>query len=165
VALARRRRHHRQQQNEILFAVALARLRHQHGGHLRQLLRPDPPPERPHEPAPGAPFEEADPEVEGDGLGAARSSDPSPRSHVTIGTPTGDTLRYSDAFSWQQVRAAFRGILWALARRHRAHRSVVQPPPPPAASADRMLFPLCGAIKQQASNKNNQVLSSIDKFH
>jgi hypothetical protein len=25
--------------------------------------------------------------------------------------------------------------------------------PPPAASADRMLFPLCGAIKQQASNR------------
>jgi hypothetical protein len=25
--------------------------------------------------------------------------------------------------------------------------------PPPAASADRMLFPLCGAIKQQASKQ------------
>jgi hypothetical protein len=117
VALARFRQHHRQHQNELLFATALARLRHQHGGHLH----PQP------EPAPGASFGEADPEVEDDGLGAARSSDPSPRVHttMTIDTPAGPTFRYSDAFSWQQVRAAFRGILWALARRHRAHRFAI----------------------------------------
>ena len=70
--------------------------------------------------------EEADPEVEADGLGAAWSSDPSPRAHmvVNIDIPDGPTFHYSDAFSSHQILAAFRGIIWAKARRHRAYRFV-----------------------------------------
>jgi hypothetical protein len=48
-----------------LFAAALARLRHQHGGHLHQLLSPDTPPERQPEPAPEAPFEASRPRGRG----------------------------------------------------------------------------------------------------
>jgi hypothetical protein len=120
VALARLRRRHRQHQSEILCATAAPH------GHLQPRLSQGPALERQHEPALGAQFGEADPEVEDDGLGAARSSDPSPRAHmtVTIDTPNGPSFHYSDAFSCHQILAAFRGLMWAKARRHRAHRFV-----------------------------------------
>ena len=43
---------------------------------------------------------------------------------VNIDIPDGPTFHYSDAFSSHQILAAFRGIIWAKARRHRAYRFV-----------------------------------------
>jgi hypothetical protein len=38
---------------------------------------------------------------------------------VNIDIPGGPTFHYSDAFSSHQILAAFRGVIWAKARRNR----------------------------------------------